>query len=156
MDSLTVAYVVTLGYCLIILVLQYQEQSFPKMIPLCWEERTSLHVCFLHLTNTSNYLKDGHVLEFSFCSQDSKCAPALNVRVLIDANFMFVVTPATFVFLSQSQKKVVSPNTEALHSLLQKQTVERSNSSPLWRFTTDCFLCPNPTKGGGPSWISVP
>ena len=27
--------------------------------PVCWEERTSLRVCFLHLTNTSNCLKDG-------------------------------------------------------------------------------------------------
>ena len=39
----------------------------------------------------------------------------INVHVLRDANFMFVVTPAPFVFLTrQPQKKCVSPHTEKI------------------------------------------
>ena len=95
----------------------------PEMTPVCWEERAALHVCFLHLINPSNCWKDGHILECSFCSQDSKHASCLTCSYSDDANFMFVVTPETFVFLTrQSQKNDVNPEKEKVQIKSVKDT----------------------------------
>ena len=79
------------------------------------EEITVLHVYFLHLTNASNYLKDGQWYSLCpFVIRTLNVLLALNVHVLRDTNFMFVVTPP-FVFLTgQPQKKNVCPNTEKI------------------------------------------
>ena len=67
--------------------------------PVCSEERTALHACFL--TNTSNCLKGGQWLKCFFVLRTLNVLLSLNVHVLIDANFMFVVTPAASVFLTE-------------------------------------------------------
>ena len=98
---------------------------------VCLEERAALHVWFLHLTNTRNCLKDVYLSECSFCSQDSKCAFCLNCSCYDKCKLMFVVTPATFVFLTkQSQKKSVSPNTEKVQ-MKDASFVDLSPSAPL-------------------------
>ena len=68
----------------------------PKVSPVCWEEMRALHVCFFHLTNTSHCLKDGHVLECSFCFQDTKCASCLKCSDKCRFN---VVTPVVLQLL---------------------------------------------------------
>ena len=82
-----------------------------EMPSVCWEEKTALHVCFLHLTNTSNCLKDGQGLECYFCCQGSKCASWLKCSER--CKYHVCCDSCTFCVLTgQTQKKDESPNTE--------------------------------------------
>ena len=55
---------------------------------------------------------------------------ALNVHVLIDATFMFVVTPATVILKMQSQKKDVSPEKVQIKPVKDASFVDLSPSTP--------------------------
>ena len=84
--------------------------------PVCWEEKTALHVHFIHLTNTSNRFKDGQWLECTFCSQDSRCASCLKCSCSERRKFHVCCDSCTFCVLTGQplKKGVTNPHTKKI------------------------------------------